>query len=156
MRATIQELVHAPQTDYVEAFQAISHVNMEIQKMGPTPERLLRRAVLEIDMGSYVDARESIQDSLLAGHQAPEAMYYLGIVNVFLAMQKAGAIAAAAGQFAPEPARVHMEQACAAFRSALALNEDEDLQAQLEACEDLLEEAPDEDAFVALFDPDFV
>ena len=151
MKANIQELVHAPQTDYVETFQAISEVNLEIQRFGPTPTRLLKRGVLEIDMGSYVDARTSIQDALVVRDDMPEALYYLGVANVFLSMQRVGIIAAAAGQFAPEPARSHMQQAVAAFEAALALAPDEDLEAQLEACRSLLEDAPDEASFLEVF-----
>jgi hypothetical protein len=151
MKASIQELVHAPQADYVETFQSLAIVNMEIQKMGPTPERLLCRGLLEIDMGAYVDARESIQDALIANSGIAEGMYYLGVANVLLCLQRAGVIAGSAGQLAPEPARVHMEQACSAFRSALALNSDEDLQSQLTACEDLLAEAEGEEEFLELF-----
>lgn len=151
MKASIQELVHAPQADYVETFQALAIVNLEIQNYGPTAERLLRRGLLEIDMGAYVDARESIQDALIADASIPEGMYYLGVANVLLCLQKAGVIAGSAGQVAPEPARVHMEQACSAFRTAVALNDDDDLHSQLAACEDLLAAADGEDEFLELF-----
>lgn len=152
MKATIHELVNAPQTDYVEAFQAFAALGMEIQRMGPTPERLMKKGILEIDLGAYVDAKQSIQDALLANASVPEGMYYLGVVNVYLSLQRAGVLAAAQGQFAPEYARVHMEEACVAFRSALAVNDDEDLRSQLAACEALLEDASDEPSFLQQFE----
>ncbi|HEX2065386.1 MAG TPA: hypothetical protein VHI93_01100, partial [Candidatus Thermoplasmatota archaeon] len=87
----IAQLVHAADLDYVEHFQMLSAVNLEIRRSGPTAERLLRKAILEMDVGNFLASLAAAEDALALDPKSPEVRHQLGRINLRLALAKAGA-----------------------------------------------------------------
>ena len=89
----LTQLVQAPQDlDYVESFQALSRINLELRRHGPSADRLLRRAVLERAVGNHAASLAATQDALVLEPQTPEMHYQVGVAHLFLALAKAEAL----------------------------------------------------------------
>jgi hypothetical protein len=121
-------LVHGPDLDYVEHFQLLSAVNLEIRRSGPTAERLLRKAILEMDVGNYLASLGAAEDALALDARSAEVRHQLGLVNLRLALAKAGAIPLGPGAekgILQSPTEL-LQAAIAGFDAAARLNEGDD------------------------------
>lgn len=85
-------------SDYVAHFRDLSVLNLEIRRNGATPERLLRKAVLELDVGNYLASRDAAQDAVALAPFSTETHHQLGMAYVHLALAKAGVLPNGPGQ----------------------------------------------------------
>src|SRR6185295_10731231 len=125
MRQRLSQLFQVPaDLDYVESFQALSKVNLEIRRYGPTAERLVRKAHLERDVGNHASSLVAAQDALVLDPRNPEMHYQVGLAFLYLALAKAGALPVGPSPSeTPEDGAVALlEKAVAAFRMTLELN----------------------------------
>lgn len=142
----LSHLVQAPRDlDYVGSFQALSRVHLELRKLGPSPERLLRRAQLERAVGNHAASLAAAQDALLLQPQAGEMHYQVGIAYLFLALAKAGVlpVGPSASELPYEGVGALLQRARDAFARAHASNAADEDAAQDHAILDaLLEGGP--------------
>jgi len=133
---TLLELVTAPaEDDYVKHFQALATCNLEIRQRGATPERLLRKSILELDIGNFQAGLDAARDAADLKPDLAEARYQEGMALVMLAFTKVGVLAGAPGMPTPlARPRVLLEQAAEAFaRSLKHRPDDEEAAADLAA-----------------------
>ncbi len=120
---TLLELVQPAEPDYVEHFRLLAVLNVEIRRNGPTWERLLRKSILEMDVGNFSAGLDAARDAIDLRPGAAEAYFQEGMALLLLAFQKAGALAASAGSEAPVGStRTLLEQAVDAFDEASRIN----------------------------------
>ena len=101
MRQRLSQLFQVPaDLDYVGAFQALSLMNLEIRRDGPSVERLLRKSLLERDVGNHSASLSAARRAQELDPQNPEVHYELGLAFFFLGLAKAGALPV--GPKAPE------------------------------------------------------
>ncbi len=131
---TLLELVTAPQeADYLQHFQALSTVNLEIRQRGASPERLLQKSILEADIGNFQAALDAARDASDLRPDMAEARYQEGMSLILLAFTKVGVLAGAPNMPTPiARPRVLLEQAAEAFSQSVQANPDDE-----EAAEDL-------------------
>ena len=145
-------LMHAPlDVDYVQHFQGLAALNLEIKRLGPSADRMLRKAILEMDVGNFEAAVKAAEHALDLSPSTPEIHYQYGLANLLLACAKADAIPTGPGQQIPPRTGVKplLEEALDAFRQATKLNGfDEEARQGLRALTDLLEVDTDERAIV--------
>lgn len=148
MRQRLSQVFQVPaDLDYVEAFQALSKVNLEIRRYGPSAERLIRKAHLERDVGNHASSLVSAQDALVLDPRDPEMHYHVGLAFLYLALAKAGAL-----PVGPSPSELPddattslLEKAVAAFRMVLELNpRDEDALLDANTLQAVLDSHPDD------------
>ncbi len=128
-RQTLTRLVHAPlDLDYVENFQALARLNLEIERHGPSAPRLLRRAVLEMDVGNYEASYQAAKDALVLNPESGEAHFQRGLACLLMACVQADAIAGAPGMEAPRGMNMIdlVREASEAFGKAAHLNPDDE------------------------------
>lgn len=144
----LTQLLHKPaDLDYVEHFQDLADVNLEIRRYGPSTERLLRKAILEMDVGNFQSGLEAAKDAVVLDDQCQEAHYQVGASYVMLAFVKAGAVPSGPGnQFVPSEGAVDLLQdARGAFDRALEIcPDDAEAQEDLHIVAELLGEVADE------------
>lgn len=149
---TLQELVTVPaEADYVQHFQALSTVNLEIREHGATAHRLLRKAILEMDVGNYHAALDAARDAVEAKPDLLEARYQEGLALILLSFAKVGVLAGSQGMASPaaRPRRL-LVQALDAFSTVAAANpEDEEAAADMSALAAFLEDVVEDDALEA-------
>lgn len=155
----LARLIHAPlDPDYVEAFIELAHLNMEIQERGPSAERMIRKSILEMDVGNYLAARSAARQATTLGPQRAESHYQYGAALAVLALYRTGAIPAGPGHQGPVDVSLRdlLEEARTAFRAAVDLcPSDEEALEDLEAIEALLGDDPtEEDLFERLAEGD--
>ncbi|HUR62240.1 MAG TPA: hypothetical protein VM286_07760 [Candidatus Thermoplasmatota archaeon] len=124
----LARLVHGPDLDYVEHFQMLSAINLEIRRSGPTAERLLRKAILEMDVGNYLASLSAAEDALALDARSPEIRHQLGRIHLRLALAKAGAIPLGPGAekgILQSPTEL-LQGAIEAFEAAVRLNPEDD------------------------------
>jgi hypothetical protein len=97
-RLLCEMLLATEEPDYVEHFQRLAHVNLEIGQGGPTCERLLRKSILERDVGNYHASVEAATQASLREPQNAEAHYQAAMAAVHLAFVRAGALPPGPGQ----------------------------------------------------------
>lgn len=86
----LTQLVEVPRDlDYVESFQALSRLNLELRRLGPSAERLLRRAHLERAVGNHAASLAATQDALILEPANAETHYQVGVAHLYLAFAKA-------------------------------------------------------------------
>lgn len=143
MRQRLSQLFQVPaDLDYVESFQALSKVNLEIRRYGPTAERLVRKAHLERDVGNHASSLVSAQDALVLDPRNPEMHYQVGIAFLYLAFAKAGAlpVGPSPSEVPEDSASALLEKAMAAFRITLELNpKDDDARQDAQALQAVLD-----------------
>lgn len=125
---TLLQLVPPQQeSDYLEHFQALSAVNLEIRQQGATPERLLRKSILEVDIGNFSAGLDAARDAAELRPEWAEVHYQEGMSLLLLAFTKAGVMAGAPGM-EPPLGSIHtlMGHAARSFGQALQLNQDDD------------------------------
>lgn len=93
MRQRLAELFQVPSDlDYVQAFQDLSNLTLEIRRAGPTVGRLLRKSFLERGVGNHGASLTAVQRALELDPQSAEVHYNLGIAYFFLALARADAL----------------------------------------------------------------
>lgn len=93
MRQRLSQLFQVPSDlDYVQAFQDLSNLNLEIRKDGPTVARLLRKSFLERGVGNHGASLGAVQRALEIDPQNAEVRYSLGLAYFFLALARADAL----------------------------------------------------------------
>jgi hypothetical protein len=148
MRQRLSQLFQVPaDLDYVESFQALSKVNLEVRRYGPTAERLLRKAHLERDVGNHASSLVAAQDALVLDPRNPEMHYHVGLAFLYLALAKAGALPVGPSptELPEEDATALLGKAVAAFQMVLELNpRDEDARTDANALQAVLDSHPDD------------
>lgn len=121
---TLLQLVPPQQeSDYLEHFQALSAVNLEIRQQGATPERLLRKSILEVDIGNFSAGLDAARDAAEMRPEWGEAHYQEAMTLLLLAFTKAGVLAGAPGMEPPLGSiRTLMDHATRGFSRALQFN----------------------------------
>lgn len=125
MRQRLTQLFQVPaDLDYVASFQALSKLNLEIRRHGPTAERLVRKAHLERDVGNTAAGLVAAQDALALDPRNAEMHYQVGVAFLHLALAKAGAlpVGPTVSEAPQESARELLEKSVAAFLMAVELN----------------------------------
>lgn len=143
---TLGEWVKERDLDYVERFQALAVLNMEIRKSGPNAERMLRKSVLEMDVGNYTASLTAAQDAVALDPISAETHHQVGMSLLVVALSKAGAVPGGPGQEeGPEPVLGVLTRAVACFRAALERNpRDEETGTLSTALQATLRDHPDE------------
>lgn len=134
-RTRLLQQLQAPQDlDYVERFQTLAQVNLEIRRTGPNADRLLRKATLEMDIGNHAAALAAARHAAQLAPRMPEPHFLAARALVLLALVRSKAIAGAPGvQDEPgEPPVQLMQDAIQEFRAVLRLNPED-----MEALEDV-------------------
>ncbi|MGB1586266.1 MAG: hypothetical protein ACPHID_04390 [Thermoplasmatota archaeon] len=133
--------------DYVQHFQALARVNLEIREYGPTATRLLCKSILESDIGNYSAALDDARDALDLKPELSEAHYQEAMALMLLAFTRVGVLAGSPGMAMPlARARRLLEQAATSFGAAAELNdEDEEAQADADAILGFLAQNEDDD-----------
>ena len=130
MRQRLAQAFQVPaDLDYVESFQALSKVNLELRRHGPSTSRLIRKAHLERDVGNHASSLVVVQDAVALDPHNPEMHYEVGLAFLYLALAKADALPVGPNpsDLPDEPATVLLEKSVAAFHMVLQLNpRDED------------------------------
>ncbi|MEK6976028.1 MAG: hypothetical protein AABY18_06770 [Candidatus Thermoplasmatota archaeon] len=141
----LTQLVQAPSDlDYVESFQALSRINLELRRHGPSADRLLRRANLERAVGNHAASLAAAQDALVLEPQNAEMHYQVGVANLFLALAKAEALPVGPRrtELPDESLSELLRRACDAFAKAAEMNpEDEDAREDVAVLTKVLDEA---------------
>lgn len=143
MRQRLAQLFQVPaDLDYVESFQALSKVNLEIRRYGPSAERLIRKAHLERDVGNHAAGLVAAQDALVLDPRDPEMHYQVGLAFLYLALAKARALPVGPSptELPDETASELLSKSVAAFRMVLELNpKDEDARQDATALQSILD-----------------
>ena len=124
----LARMVHGPDLDYVEHFQLLSAINLEIRRSGPTAERLLRKAILEMDVGNFLASLAAAEDALALDAKSPEIRHQLGAINLRLALAKAGCIPLGPGAekgILQSPTEL-LQAAIDSFQACVRLNPEDD------------------------------
>lgn len=121
----ITQIVQVPaDLDYVEHFQVLSGVNLEIRRHGPSSDRLLRKAILEMDIGNYAASLAAAQDACALDPVSAETHHQVGLAYLLLAMAKAGAVPTGPGvrETPAESCVALLQKAIESFREVLRIN----------------------------------
>ena len=111
--------------DYVRAFQRLADLNLEIRRLGRTPARLLRKAVLESAVGNLHASRDSAEEAVLRAPESAEARYNLGVASLLVAYAEAGALECMPRADEHPPVRSLVHDALAALSAACERNPDD-------------------------------
>lgn len=149
MRQRLAQLFQVPaDLDYVESFQALSKVNLEIRRHGPSAERLVRKAHLERDVGNHAAALVAAQDALVLDPRNPEMHYQVAVALLYLALAKSQAlpVGPSPSELPQETASELLVKSVAAFNNVLDLNpRDEDAKQDAVALQSILDGHPSDD-----------
>lgn len=129
MRQRLTQLFQVPaDLDYVGSFQALSKVNLEIRRHGPSAERLVRKAHLERDVGNTAAGLVSAQDALALDPRNAEMHYQVGLAFLHLALAKAGALPVGPSptEVPQESVRELLEKSISAFETTVEINPQDD------------------------------
>ncbi|MEA3203732.1 MAG: hypothetical protein QOI63_1411 [Thermoplasmata archaeon] len=84
--------------DYVEGFQDLARLGVEIHRSGPTLPLLLRKAVLELRVGSYAAASDAASDALVCNDQCAEAHWLHALALLGLCLVDLGLLTEGPGE----------------------------------------------------------
>jgi tetratricopeptide (TPR) repeat protein len=148
----ITQLVQVPQDlDYVGHFQVLNALNLEIRRQGPSAERLLRKAILEMDVGNYPASLAAALDACSMHPASPETHHQVGMSYLLLALSKAGVVPLGPGaqEGAPDSVTGLLWRAIEAFHEALTINPgDDETRAAAKALQEVLADHPTERGLV--------
>ncbi len=107
------------ESDYVQCFEQMAFVEVEIRRRGPSPHLLIRRAQLHLAIGNYAPALRAAQEAVARAPRDGEAHYQEGLAWIAMARVQCGA-AAAPGVAVParRPLITLIENAYEAFCAA--------------------------------------
>lgn len=122
--------LHPPvDADYVDQFQRLAELNLQMKRDGPSKSLLLRRSLLEAALGNFHAGRVAAKDAVLLDREDPECLFQQGMSCLFLAYAEAGAVATSPADSGWEdiPVDQLLREAEEAFLAAAASNpEDEE------------------------------
>lgn len=148
----LTQLVQASDLDYVEQFQALALANLELRRLGPSPERLVRKAALELDVGNFGASSLAAQDAVALAPGSSETHHQLGLSFLYLGLAKAGAVSVGPGvaERVPESVIGLLWRSLEAWKEALRLApDDEETRHDLSVLEALLSSNRSEAELVA-------
>lgn len=125
MRRPLSQLFQVPaDLDYVNGFQELARLNLQLRREGPSVELLLRRASLERAVGNHRASLDAVLDAQRLAPDHAEVQYELGVTYFFLAMSEAGALPVGPlHRSAPtEGVRALLSAALDAFTTVIELN----------------------------------
>ncbi len=124
----LTHLVQVTDLDYVESFQALAIANLELRRLGPAPERLVRKAALELAVGNFSASLLAAQDAVSLAPLSSETHHQLGLSFLSLGLAKAGAISIGPGvsERAPESVTGLLWRALEAWKESLRLAPDDE------------------------------
>ena len=153
----LTQLVQVPRdVDYVESFQALSRINLELRRLGPSAQRLLRRAQLERAVGNHAASLAASQDALVLEPANAEMHYQVGVAHLFLALAKAEALPVGPRptDLPDESLQTLVQRAADAFAKALELNPaDEDAREDVAVLRKALDDCKTERDLAAAMQP---
>lgn len=145
----LTQLVEVPKDlDYVESFQALAKLNLELRRLGPSAPRLLRRAHLERAVGNHAASLTACQDALLLEPANAETHYQVGVAHLYLAFAKADLLPVGprAPELPEENVTVLLRRAADCFAKVLELNpNDEDAREDIVVLHKVLDAAAGND-----------
>ena len=149
MRQRLQQLLQVPaDVDYVDGFQALARLMLELRRDGPSVERLLRRAHLEREVGNHLASLKAARQALELDPDNGEVHYETGLAYLFLALARADVLPVGpkATDLPDQGIAELLALAVEAFSTALGLNpNDEDARNDVAAIAELLTMGDDED-----------
>jgi len=125
------DLVETPQDlDYVERFQRLAALNLEMRKDGPTVPILLRKSILETGVGNHAAALQAALDAVALDGGDAEAHHQVGRASLMLALVRAGVVPQTGDGGGQGTATGLLGQAAGEFRAAAGLvpGDDESLE----------------------------
>ncbi|MHB8633127.1 MAG: hypothetical protein ACYDBQ_04040 [Thermoplasmatota archaeon] len=140
----LQQFKAQSDVDYVDCFQGLAALSLEIRRSGPTPERLLRKATLEMDIGNHVAALAAARHAGQLASRAGEPHFVAARALVLMALVRARALAGAPGldEGSETPSQL-VRDAVGELHHALRLNpEDEEAREDVVVLEALLAAHP--------------
>ncbi len=144
----LTQLIQAPNLDYVENFQILSALNLEIRRHGPSAERMLRKAIMEMGVGNYAACLSAALDAQAMDTQSPEAHHQVGSAYFLMALARSGAVPGGPGMGLAadnDPATVLLSKSVEAFHAVLKLNAgDEETRQDLAILEQLAKDCDTE------------
>lgn len=151
MRQILVSALVQRDSDYVAHFRDLSVLNLEIRRSGPSPERLLRKAVLELDLGNFLASLDAAQDAVALAPFSTETHHQLGMAYLHLALAKAGILSHGPGQHegAPESVTGLLWRALEAWHVVLErAPDDEETRLDVAVLERILKDNPTDEALV--------
>jgi hypothetical protein len=137
MSKKLAQLLVPAEADYVEVFQNLARLHVEMQRQGATAARLAHVAVLELQMGHLAEAQAAAQLAVRRDRKDAEAHFALARTQVAEAIQLAA-------KTRPVGVREALEGATDQLREVLKLNPaDEEAGQQLAMLDTLLKTHPD-------------
>lgn len=153
MRVRLAQLFQVPaDLDYVQSFQGLANLTLEIRREGPSVGRLLRRSSLERGVGNHAASLEAVRKALELDPQNPEVRYCLGVAYFFLALARADALPVGprASDLPDESVSELLGLAVEEFSRVLELNPaDEDAAQDLSAIAEVLAVGADDQQLAA-------
>lgn len=161
MRRTtvLLQMLHPSQdADYVERFQALAAVNLELRRQGANASRLLQKAALEIDVGNHASALAAARHAIQLAPRDAEPHFVAARALMLMALVRARVLPGATGspgdaahtREAPrESARQLSAEAVGELHAALRLNAEDDEALEDAALIDAMLAAHPEDAAFA-------
>ena len=153
MRVRLAQLFQVPaDLDYVQSFQDLANLTLEIRRDGPSVGRLLRRSYLERGVGNHAASLTAVRKALELDPKNPEVHYALGVAHFFLALARADALPVGprASDLPDESVSELLGLAVEAFTRVLELNPaDEDAAQDVAALAEVLSVGADDDQLAA-------
>jgi hypothetical protein len=102
MAPVTQSLLMPQDMDYVAGFQDLAQLSIEFRRTGPTVPLLLRKAHLELRVGSYEQARIAATDALIRNSRSAEAHWLHALSLLGLCLVDLGLITEGPGESKPD------------------------------------------------------
>ncbi len=147
MRQVLVAQLVGSDADYVTHFGELQALNLEIRAQGPTTERLLRKAILELDVGNFLASVDAARDAVAMAPFAADTHHLLGLAYVHVAFAKAGMIPQGPGhgEGVPESVTGLLWRALEQFRECLEqAPDDEETRSDVAVLEKFLRGHPDD------------
>ncbi len=140
-RADVLTVLHPPrEVDYVATFQQLADTTLAMRREGASYERMVRRGVLEADLGNYDASRQTAYDAALMRHDPLEALFLRGSSALLQALTRLDVLEAKVPDPGTLPVRTLLEDAQQAFHDVVRIDPtDKDAQMLAETCDDWLD-----------------
>lgn len=132
--------------DYVQQFQDLASLNLQVRALGPSKERLVLKAILERGVGNHAASLEAATDAVALDADLAEAHYQVGLALLAIALRKAGDVPSGPTErAAPDDSILDLgRKAVEAFREAARLDKDAECADLVEALSELVSGSEDE------------
>jgi hypothetical protein len=151
MRQVLVAQLVGADADYVTHFGELQVLNLEIRGQGPTPERLLKKAILELDVGNFLASVDAGRDAVAMAPFSADTHHILGLAYVHAAFAKAGMIPQGPGhgEGMPESVTGLLWRSLEQFRECLEqAPDDEETRHDVQVLEKLLRANPEDAALL--------